>query len=108
MKDLAMIGIQMGFQEHEEQRQRGINDYFLMAFTKRAVAGMAQRKVDILEPQGQAADCDIFLVVVTFMFLSKHPEGISFLFIDLEEKEELVISVRGQRDSLSFPSGFEI
>ena len=67
---------------------------------------MAQRQGGILVPQGLAADCDTLLVMVVSMFLNKLPEGISYLFIDLEEKGELIISVQGQRDSLSFPSGF--
>lgn len=77
-----------------------------LAFTKRAVAGMAQRQGGILRPQGPAADCDTLLVMVISVFLNKHPEGIFFLFIDLEEKGELIISVQGQRGSLSFPLGF--
>ena len=75
--------------------QRGTHDFFSVAFTERAVEGMAQRQG---VPQGLAVDCDTLLVMAISMFLNKYPEGISFLFIDFEEKGELIIKVSKVRE----------
>lgn len=74
---------------------RGTQDSFSVAFTQRAVEGMAQRQGG---PQGLAVDCDTLLVMAISMFLNKYPKGISFLFIDSEEEGELIIKVSKVRE----------
>ena len=41
-------------------------------------------------------DCDTLLVTAISMFLNKYSEGISFLFIDFEEKELIIRVSKGR------------